>query len=286
MMLSTSDDDTPQTETDEALLGCLPAAAVGLHENVILEIEGFLNQTADTALALAVQSCRRRSFHALDMVHPAITCVDSTDPAHLTAQVDTAVRMMGEFWSELYRAQRAAHLRTFQLTSNVLQQRRASLQAQHQIHIRQLTDEHESLQLALERSIAATAAEAELASAARKRANEDSKALTAQLNLLLKQKAARCGSPCVSTAMQTEGDANARLPEESIEAQWEVLEGTRRRLAALSLDLEKDIAAVTLQTEEIHQRARRNGLVQILLHAANKPEVGLERLCTLLQLVD
>jgi len=286
MMLSTSDDDTPQTETDEALLGCLPAAAVGLHEKVILEIEGFLNQTADTALALAVQSCRRRSFHALDMVHPAITCVDSTDPAHLTAQVDTAVRMMGEFWSELYRAQRAAHLRTFQLTSNVLQQRRASLQAQHQIHIRQLTDEHESLQLALERSIAATAAEAELASAARKRANEDSKALTAQLNLLLKQKAARCGSPCVSTAMQTEGDANARLPEESIEAQWEVLEGTRRRLAALSLDLEKDIAAVTLQTEEIHQRARRNGLVQILLHAANKPEVGLERLCTLLQLVD
>ena len=90
----------------------------------------------------------------------------------------------------------------------------------------------------------------------------------------------------MSTATQTDGDANARLPEESIEAQWEVLEGTRRRLAALSTDLEKDIAAVTLQTEEINQRARRNGLLQILLHAANKPEVGLERLCALLELVD
>ena len=154
------------------------------------------------------------------------------------------------------------------------------------MQIMRLTDEHESLQLALERSIAATAAEAELASTARKKANEASKALTAQLNLLLKQKAARCSSSYVNTATQTEGDANARLPEESIEAQWEVLEGTRRRLAALSMDLEKDIAAVTLQTEEIHQRARRNGFVQILLHAANKPEVGLERLCTLLQLVD
>jgi len=285
MMLPTTDDDSPHAETDETLLGCLPAQAVGLHENVILEIEGFLSQTADT-LALAVQSCRRRLIHSPEMEHPAIASDDSMDPAHLTAQVDTAVRMMGEFWSELYRAQRAAHLRKFQLTSNVLQQRRSSLQAQHQIQIRRLTDEHESLQLALERSIAATAAEAELASAARKRANEDSKALTAQLNLLLKQKAARCGSPCVSTATQTEGDANARLPEESIEAQWEVLEGTRRRLAALSLDLEKDIAAVTLQTEEIHQRARRNGLVQILLHPSNKPEVGLERLCTLLQLID
>jgi len=268
------------------LLGCLPAHVVGLHESVILEIEGFLSDTAETALALAVQSCSvpNHGCSRLGQFHASLERVN--DPDAVATQVEAAVRLMGEFWGEIYRSQRASHLRRFRLTSKILQQRIEALHAHYLAEVARLAADHKKLRLALEVCIADTAAESRAAARARSDALEASKALTAQLAVRLKAKAERCGASFASVASQTDGDSFARLPKESVDAQWDVIDDTRHRLAALSSELEREICAVSQQTDEIHAQARRNGHLRVLLNAAGKSEIGLVGVCAFLEMVE
>ena len=268
------------------LLGCLPSHIVGLHESVILEIEGFLNDTAEAALALAVQS-----YGTPNHVSPRLGRLQESvervnDPCAVATQVEAAVRLMGDFWSEIYRSQRDSHMRRFRLTSKILQQRIDALHSQYLAEAARLSEEHKKLLLALETCLADTASEARAAALARNKALETSKLLSAQLAVRLKAKADRCATPSTSVAVQTDGDASARLPKESVDAQWEVIEDTRRRLAALSSELESEIRAVSRQTDAIHAQARRNGHLSVLLKAAGKSEIGLAGVCAFLELVE
>mgnify|MGYP007059735895 CR=1 FL=1 len=273
-------------DTGTLLLGCLPSHIVGLHESVILEIEGFLNDTAEAALALAVQTCGAPNLGCPRLRRLQESAERVTDPRAVASQVEAAVRLMGEFWTEIYRSQRESHMRRFRLTSKILQQRIGALHSQYLAEAERLSEEHKKLLSTLDSCLADTALEVRAAALARSKALETSKLLSTQLAVRLKAKADRCATSSTSVAVQTDGDASARLPKESVDAQWEVIEDTRRRLTALSSELESEIRAVSRQTDAIHAQARRNGHLRVLLSAAGKSEVGLEGVCAFLDLVE